>query len=132
MIKGRELVLLGSLSILSIVIGGLGLYLAESGHPDANTRNIQDAFWQSIEIITTVAYGEYYPVTSVGRMVAGVTMFASIGFLWTFVGLIGTSLVTKRVREDNRRRWTRSTMADDTQELIKDRIDGLEHLSETD
>ena len=43
---------------------------------------ISDAFWWSIETITIVAYDEFYPVTSSGRVIAGVTMFGTIGFLW--------------------------------------------------
>ena len=37
-----------------------------------------------------------------GRIIAAVTMFAAIGFLWTFVEPVGSSLVTRKVREANK------------------------------
>lgn len=69
MIKERELVLLASLSLITIIFGALGIYLVEVGQPNANIKDLDDAFWWSIETITTVTYGEFYPVTSVGKMV---------------------------------------------------------------
>ena len=53
--------------------------------------------WWSIETITTVAYGEYYPITLIGRIIAYVMMFPTIAFLWTLVGLVGSRSVTKRI-----------------------------------
>ena len=43
--------------------------------------------------MTTVAYGEYYPVTFLGRIIAGVLMFAAIGILWTVVAFNIAKLV---------------------------------------
>jgi len=142
-LKGRELILLASLSLISIVFGALGVYLVESSDPNSNIKNIYDAFWWSVETITTVTYGEYYPVTAMGRAIAGVTMFAAIGFLWTFVGLVGSLLVTRRVRElsnmqknqdhlDVRRTVTRSTVVNDTKEMIKNKIDIVDLLDDKD
>lgn len=143
-LKGRELVLLASLSVISIIFGALGIYLVESAHPNSNIKNIYDAFWWSVETITTVTYGEYYPVTAMGRVIAGVTMFAAIGFLWTFVGLVGSSLVTRRVREASNqqqkehhlqmqlRTLPKPTVANETKELIKNKIDILDSLDDKD
>lgn len=142
-LKGRELVLLASLSLISIVFGALGVYLVESADPRSNIKNIYDAFWWSVETITTVTYGEYYPVTAMGRAIAGVTMFAAIGFLWTFVGLVGTSLVTRKMHEisnakqneehlQERLTVTMSTVADDTKEMIKKKIDIIDSLDNKD
>ena len=133
-LKGRELVLLASLSVTSIVFGALGVYLVESANPQSNIRNIHDALWWSVETITTVTYGEYYPVTAMGRIIAAVTMFAAIGFLWTFVGLVGSSLVTRKVREANKQKSPvpTSSVANETKELIKNKIDILDLLDDKD
>jgi len=100
--------------------------------------SIYDAYWWSVETITTVTYGEYYPVTAMGRAIAGVTMFAAIGFLWTFVGL-----VTRKVREitntkqkeeqlQERLTVTMSTVANETKEMIKNKIDIIDLLDDND
>ena len=64
MIKGSEILLFSSLAVVTIVFGSFGIYFVESPNPEASIDNLHDAFWWSIETITTVAYGEYYPITS--------------------------------------------------------------------
>jgi voltage-gated potassium channel len=142
-LKGRELVLLASFSLINIVFGALGVYLVESADPNSNIKNIYDALWWSVETITTVTYGEYYPVTAMGRAIAGVTMFAAIGFLWTFVSLVGSLLVTKKIHEISNAKQkeerlqepltvTISTVANDTKEIIKNKIEILDLLDDND
>lgn len=125
-IRGGELLILATLSAISIVFGALGIYITEVGKPGANIANLNDAFWWSIETITTVAYGEYYPVTNFGKIVAGIMMFAAIGFLWTFVGLLGSTLVSGRTKEKDSKRPT--TVLGETKAMIKRRIDSVEEL----
>jgi voltage-gated potassium channel len=84
---------------ISIIFGALAIYLNEAGKPDANITSLYDAFWWSIEIITTVAYGEFYPVAALGRLIASRMMFAAIGFVWTVVGIIGSNLVARKIKE---------------------------------
>jgi voltage-gated potassium channel len=128
--KRGEVVLLGALSRISIIFGALAIYLAEAGTPDANITSLYDAFWWSIETITTVAYGEYYPVTALGRFIASIMMFAAIGFVWTVVGIIGSNLVARKIKEREQRSSTSSiiTVADETKNMIKNRITVLENL----
>lgn len=76
---------------------------------------ISDAFWWSIETITIVAYGEFYPVTSSGRVIAGVTMFGTTGFL---LALIGTLVITRKFREAQKLRPSSMvTLANEIKEL---------------
>jgi voltage-gated potassium channel len=96
-VDGSEIIILASMSAVSILFGGFAIYIVEAGHPEASINNIADAMWWSIETITTVAYGEYYPITNAGRVIASVMMFAGIAFLWTLVGLVGSRFVAKRI-----------------------------------
>lgn len=122
MIKGSEIILLSAVAIVTIVFGAFGIYLAESPNPDASIHNLYDAFWWAIETITTVAYGEYYPVTFLGRIIAGVLMFAAIGILWTVVALITAKLVERKMKQSS------SGILQDTKDMIKDKIDSVERL----
>lgn len=132
-IRGGEVVLLATLSIISIIFGALAIYLAEAGKPEANITSLYDAFWWSIETITTVAYGEYYPVTALGRFVASVMMFAAIGFVWTAVGIIGSNLVARKIKEKETKSSTPTTtrVMDDIKNTVKSRIDSIESLEST-
>src|SRR4051795_13206581 len=72
--------------VLSIIIfGGIAMYLIEHGHRGANITNLGDAFWWTIVTITTVGYGEYYPVTISGRIIAVFIMLSGIGLFALFV-----------------------------------------------
>jgi voltage-gated potassium channel len=72
--------------------------------------------------MTTVAYGEYYPVTFLGRIIAGVLMFAAIGILWTVVALITSKLVERRLKHAG------TGIIQDTKDMIKEKIDSIERL----
>ena len=76
-----------------------------------------------METITTVAYGEYYPVTFLGRIIAGVLMFAAIGILWTVVALITAKLVERKLKQSS------TGIIQDTKDMIKDKIDVVESLA---
>ena len=131
-IRGGEVVLLATLSIISIIFGALAIYLAEAGKPEANITSLYDAFWWSIETITTVTYGEYYPVTALGRFVASVMMFVAIGFVWTAVGIIGSNLVARKIKEKETKSSTPTTtrVMDDIK-IRQSRIDSIESLEST-
>jgi voltage-gated potassium channel len=134
-IDGSELIILASMSACSIIFGGFAIYIAEAGKADSSINNLYDALWWSVETITTVAYGEYYPVTFTGRIIASFMMFAAIAFLWTFVGALGSRFIEKRLRKrediDSARRPA-PTVIDETKTMIKNRIDGIETLNEQD
>jgi voltage-gated potassium channel len=122
MIKGSEIILLSAAAVVTIIFGAFGIYLAESPNPDASIHNLYDAFWWAVETITTVAYGEYYPVTFLGRIIAGVLMFAAIGILWTVVALITSKLVERRLKHAG------TGIIQDTKDMIKEKIDSIERL----
>ncbi|HEY0636387.1 MAG TPA: ion channel [Pseudonocardiaceae bacterium] len=75
----------------------LAVYDAERGHPDASITTFGDALWWTITTISTVGYGDRYPVTWEGRVVAGTLMLAGIALLGTVTATIA-SLFVERVR----------------------------------
>ena len=76
------------LIVLIVIFGGIGMYLAEYKHPGSNITTLGDAFWWAIETITTVGYGDYTPVTVVGRVIAVIVMFSGIGIVVSIVSII--------------------------------------------
>ena len=67
--------------------------MAESHSPDANIKTGGDALWWAIVTITTVGYGDYYPVTTFGREVGVVVMFAGVGIIGALASILASILV---------------------------------------
>jgi voltage-gated potassium channel len=76
------------LVILILIFGGIGVYLSEHEHQGANITKLGDAFWWAVETITTVGYGDYYPVTTIGRIIATFVMCSGIGIVLALVGTL--------------------------------------------
>jgi len=73
--------------------------LAGRNAPESNIHSPQDALWWAYATITTVGYGDKYPVTPEGRLIAAVLMSAGVGLFGSFTGLIA-SWVLKPTRKD--------------------------------
>ncbi|HEY8994299.1 MAG TPA: ion transporter [Lacunisphaera sp.] len=55
--------------------------------PHSNIKTAEDAIWWSMSTVTTVGYGDRYPVTTEGRLVAVILMLSGLGLFGTISGL---------------------------------------------
>lgn len=88
-------------TLLALLIGALTVLEAERDHPGANIRTFGDALWWACETTTTVGFGDFYPVTMGGRLMAVVLMFVGIGLVGSVTGSVGGWVMT-RVRQDDK------------------------------
>ena len=66
----------------------------ESRSPDANITTGGDAIWWGLVTITTVGYGDFYPVTMLGRLTGIFVMFAGIGIIGALASILASLLVS--------------------------------------
>lgn len=66
----------------------------------SNIKTADDAMWWALTTITTVGYGDRYPVTSEGRLVAGILMCAGVGLFGMFSGFLAAWFVAPEARQD--------------------------------
>jgi voltage-gated potassium channel Kch len=66
-------------SLLVLLFGSTAIAFVEPPNPDANIKTGGDAFWWAFVTITTVGYGDRFPVTEAGRLVGMLTMAVGIG-----------------------------------------------------
>ena len=64
---------------MTVVVGCAGLALAVEGDA-GNIKTFGDALWWAVTTITTVGYGDRYPVTAAGRGIAALLMVTGIAF----------------------------------------------------
>lgn len=64
-----------------------------------NIRTAEDAMWWAISTITTVGYGDRYPTTSEGRLIAAFLMAAGVGMFGTLSGLIASWFLSPAAQE---------------------------------
>ena len=62
--------------------------IVESSAPDGNIKSIPEAFWYAIVTLTTVGYGDFYPVTTLGKILGLIVIIGSIGVLGFVIGEI--------------------------------------------
>ena len=70
-----------------MIFGAIGVYLVEHKHVGANITSLGDTLWWAVVTITTVEYGDYYPVTLAGRLIAIIVMLSGIGIVVTLLGV---------------------------------------------
>lgn len=78
--------------IVLVLISSLAILQFESG-AEGNIQTAGDALWWSLTTITTVGYGDHFPITPEGRVVAVVLMFAGISLFGVLSGFLAAWFV---------------------------------------
>jgi voltage-gated potassium channel len=87
-------------AVMLITFCSIAILHFESG-PDANILPANDALWWAFATITTVGYGERYPTTGEGRMVAVLLMSAAVGLFGTFSGFLASWFIGEDEQAEN-------------------------------
>jgi voltage-gated potassium channel len=80
-LQGRINIYIGLILPILIFTCSLGVYEAEHLAPGANITNFGDAIWWAFVTITTIGYGDYYPVTFEGRTIAVLLMLSGLALV---------------------------------------------------
>ena len=89
-VRSRVGLYLAAASSLLIWMGSLAVLDAERSAPRANITTVGDSVWWAFVTISTVGYGDYFPVTGTGRLVAVALMLGGV----TLVGVITATLAS--------------------------------------
>jgi voltage-gated potassium channel len=109
---GSALLTLLLLGILVMEFGSLWMLKLEQNAPGANITTASDALWYVIVTISTVGYGDQYPVTTNGRILGAVIIVIGVGIFGTFTGyLANLFLAPKPPKEEVEVLQTRERVA---------------------
>ncbi len=81
---------------LILYTASLSVLQAERGGADSNIVNFQDALWWSLVTVTTVGFGDRFPVTDDGRAVGTFLIFVGIGLFSTLTALIASWVLSEK------------------------------------
>lgn len=76
------------------------VFIVESGAEGASITSYPKALWYTLVTLSTVGYGDLYPVSGAGRVAGGVVILCSVGLIGYTVGKLGDQLI-----ENNRRKF---------------------------
>ena len=87
-----ELILFFAVSLIVIYIAAAGIYMFENPVQPDVFRSIFDALWWAVVTLTTVGYGDIYPVTVGGKLFTYVILMIGLGVVAIPTGLIAATL----------------------------------------
>lgn len=122
--------------VLVILIGasGLSIYLIEFDLPDANIRTAEDAIWWSLVTISTVGYGDYYPVSTAGRVVSILLILSGVSLFGVISGYIASYFITPQEKDQlavqNKRIIKMQQHVEELDESIQSLHSKIDHLLE--
>lgn len=97
-LRGRVVVYFVGATVLIVFCAALAVLDAERPVDGAGIKTFPDALWWAVSTITTVGYGDRFPVSGTGRMIAVGLMIAGIALLGVVTATFASWLV-KRVEE---------------------------------
>jgi voltage-gated potassium channel len=87
------------LALATWFIAGLAVTDAERGYPGANIEGVGDGWWWALTTMSTVGYGDQYPVSTAGRIVGVALMIMGVALLGTITAMLASNFNGARNKE---------------------------------
>lgn len=85
----------GLLSVIAVLFATIAVFTLERDAPRANIHTGGDVLWWAFATITTIGYGDHFPVTFGGRVVAVVLVVFGLSFFGTFTAYVASFFLEK-------------------------------------
>jgi voltage-gated potassium channel len=99
-IRGKIAIYVASASALLIFVAALAVLDAERGQPGSNIETFGEAMWWAFVTGTTVGYGDYTPVTGLGRLIAVGLMIGGVALLGVVTATLASWIVERVAERD--------------------------------
>jgi voltage-gated potassium channel len=97
---GRRLRKIGPVFAGAYTLTALALYFLEHGKPDSKFATLADAFWFCVVTMSTVGYGDVFPVTGPGRVLTGGFILFTLGTVGLLITAVSEAIMeVKRMEE---------------------------------
>ncbi|MEX0287448.1 MAG: ion transporter [Paracoccaceae bacterium] len=105
-----ELMVLLMVAIVALFLSAVGIYIFEREAQPENFGSIPSSLWWAIATLTTVGYGDVYPITTGGRIFTAFVVLIGLGLVATPAGLVASALTAEDDKDPE------STSGDDSGE----------------
>jgi voltage-gated potassium channel len=86
------------IAILMLIFSSIAILQVETS-PNSNIQTAEDALWWAFVTITTVGYGDKFPVTTEGRLIAAALMTVGVGLFGTFTAFVASWFVEGKLEK---------------------------------
>lgn len=95
----EELVLFLSASGILVYVASVGIYYFERSEQPEVFSSVFHSMWWAVATLTTVGYGDIYPVTPGGKLFTAVILFVGLGIVAVPAGVVASALSQARAQE---------------------------------
>ncbi len=115
-----------------VIIGGLAGFLVESSDPNSKMLTVEDSLWWAMVTVTTVGYGDVYPVTSEGRIIGVFLMITGVATFAMLTSRLGAALLESKMKKKQSVSIAvrHQSISQETAALIKQKIDEIANMDE--
>ena len=92
----EELIIFGAVTALVVYLSAVGIYYFEREAQPELFSSVPESLWWAISTLTTVGYGDVYPITTGGRLFTGLVLLVGIGLVAIPSGLLAAALTSTR------------------------------------
>ncbi|MFY7818914.1 MAG: ion transporter [Akkermansiaceae bacterium] len=99
-ITKEEIVLFLMTTFILLYIAGMGIYHFENDAQPERYRSMFDGLWWAVATLTTVGYGDVYPITVGGKIFTFIILILGLGIIAVPTGMVASALAKARKEED--------------------------------
>ena len=101
-IAREELILFGFVAIILLYLSAVGIYYFERAAQPEEFSSVLHSLWWAVTTLTTVGYGDMYPVTAGGKLFTFIVLMIGLGIVAIPTGLFASALTKVRDEEQER------------------------------
>jgi len=101
MIAREELILYFIVTVMLVYMAAVGIYYCETDAQPEKFQSVFHSLWWAVATLTTVGYGDVYPITVGGKIFTFLMLLVGLGIVSVPAGIVSSALQTAREMEDD-------------------------------
>ena len=101
LIAREELILYFVVTVMLVYLAAVGIYYFETDAQPEKFQSVFHSLWWAVATLTTVGYGDVYPITTGGKIFTFLMLLIGLGIVSVPAGIVSSALQAAREMEDN-------------------------------